>query len=209
MTLPHEDALAGRILPGWVIERQPDGTLLMRETQEKQRKSSSGCLLFSACWTAMFAFFAAMASGLIPGKWEMEGFGPGQGGLRPLILPGLLGIYGLYSSLSARNTRQEWHAGPGYLELCWGSWHSGRRKSRRYVDGTLELSHTWDQEDGPQTSLSFRAAGGWLNQGVLVGTRLNQCTPAQIREFAELVAQTTGWPLKVTGTPPGDEAPTG
>ena len=196
-----DESMANRIVPGWIVVRQPNGTLLMRQTAEARKRGSAGCLIFTVLWNGMVLSFLAQALGLVPANWDAGESSPRPVLLGGLALFGIIGLCGIYSVTGTLFGYQEWIAGPNYLEMRWGWTFSRKTKSRRYVDGNLTVSHATDREDGASTGLSFECPGGWMNQGLLLGTRGSEATAAHVGELAELVAQATGWPLTVTGTP--------
>ena len=181
------------IIPGWIISRQPDGTLLIREKLYGVRRSAKGCLAFGCLWNSTVWLPIAIELYWLPAPFSFRNtliHTP------EVLLPfALVGALLVLNPLVARYRREQWIAAPNRLELQWGWTFSRKLKSSAYVDGTLTIDSRDDSRLGPDQVLTFACSGGWMKQGVLTQTRGTGLTPKHLRTLAELLAQTTGWPL--------------
>lgn len=189
-SLSTSDPFENSKLPhGWKVESLADGSLRVMPPDAGQ---TGQCfyITIAIILAAVLLFSVALAYGLVPGKWEIEGFGPGWD-LLPL-LP--FALFALLLVMSAFNDGHEWIVSHNRLEFRWGGKSPNFRKSHLYTDGKFKLRH-YSVDGSGYWQLDFRCPNGWMNRGCI--SKSTQSTAfEELHYLGSILSAKTGWPLK-------------
>lgn len=168
----------------YFVAARPDGNVLVVQGAGPRRALRRGLSTGAVVWNGALAMLLAGAFGSLGGPDPV---------IPALLIAAMtLGGFLAHGTLWRVHGREEWHAGPGYLERRWGWSFSQSLCRRRYTAGEFEIwrnpkdpCETWD--------LYFKPRGNWLGAQLICRVEARDSAVGRLRNLAAVLSRCTGW----------------